>query len=123
VLIEAMACGVPVIGSSSGEIPNVIGNAGLVFKEGDAEDLRAKLIMLSENPHLREVLRQSGIQRVKERFTDARIAANMIAMYEIALNMDRKTPNTLGVDIVTQKIKLKNMHHINTTSKFFHGRR
>jgi glycosyltransferase involved in cell wall biosynthesis len=33
VLIEAMACGVPVIGSESGEIPNVIGNAGLVFPE------------------------------------------------------------------------------------------
>ena len=37
VLIEAMACGVPVIGSSSGEIPNVIGEAGIVFPEGDVE--------------------------------------------------------------------------------------
>ena len=35
VLIEAMACGVPVIGSNSGEIPHVIGDAGLVFPEGD----------------------------------------------------------------------------------------
>ena len=36
VLIEAHACGVPTIGSSSGAIPDVIENAGLVFPEGDA---------------------------------------------------------------------------------------
>jgi hypothetical protein len=47
----------------------------------------------------------------------------MIAMYEIALNMDRKAANTPGVDIVTQKIKLKNTDHINTTSNFFDGRK
>jgi L-malate glycosyltransferase len=35
VLIEAMACQVPVIGSNSGEIPNVISDAGLTFPEGD----------------------------------------------------------------------------------------
>ncbi|HEY9644931.1 MAG TPA: hormogonium polysaccharide biosynthesis glycosyltransferase HpsO, partial [Chroococcidiopsis sp.] len=36
VLIEAMACQVPVIGSDSGEIPNVIADSGLIFPEGDA---------------------------------------------------------------------------------------
>ena len=35
VLIEAMASGVPVIGSDSGAIPDVIGQAGLIFPEGD----------------------------------------------------------------------------------------
>ena len=41
VLIEAMACGVAVVGSSSGEIPWVIGDAGVIFPEGDADALRA----------------------------------------------------------------------------------
>ena len=40
VLTEAMACGVPVIGSRSGEIPWVIGDAGRVFPEGDTDALR-----------------------------------------------------------------------------------
>ncbi len=39
VLIEAMACGVPVVGSSSMEIPRVIGDAGLIFAEGDVPAL------------------------------------------------------------------------------------
>jgi len=43
VLVEAMACKVPVVGSDSGAIPEVIGDAGLVFPEGDAEALAACL--------------------------------------------------------------------------------
>ena len=39
-LIEAMACGVPVVGSRSGEIPAVIGEAGLLVPEGDAAALQ-----------------------------------------------------------------------------------
>src|SRR5712692_711334 len=41
VLPEAMSCETPVIGSSSGEIPHVIGDAGLVFQEGNVQDLVA----------------------------------------------------------------------------------
>ena len=39
VLIEAMACKIPVIGSDCGAIPEVVGPGGLIFREGDAEDL------------------------------------------------------------------------------------
>jgi glycosyltransferase involved in cell wall biosynthesis len=98
VLIEAMACGVPVVGSSSGEIPNVIGGAGLVFQEGDHKDLSLKLESLHHNPQLRSELQKSGLKRVKEKFTDEKIAANMIALYEIALDLARSTPNTLEVN-------------------------
>jgi glycosyltransferase involved in cell wall biosynthesis len=94
VLVEAMACGIPVVGSSSGEIPTVIGKAGLVFKEGDAEDLRDKLAMLHE-PALRKDMHERGMRRVKERYTDLRIAQNMIALCEIGLGMERSVPNTL----------------------------
>jgi glycosyltransferase involved in cell wall biosynthesis len=97
VLIEAMACGVPVIGSSSGEIPNVIADAGLVFREGDATCLKEKLTMLVADAELRNSLIQKGVLRVNERYTDTKIAANMIALYEIALNMERNTVNTLTV--------------------------
>lgn len=63
VLVEAMLCGVPVIGSSSGEIPNVIGEAGLVFKEQDPNDLADKITLLHSNPGLRKELSQKGLKR------------------------------------------------------------
>jgi glycosyltransferase involved in cell wall biosynthesis len=74
ILIEAMACGVPVVGSSSGEIPQVIGTAGLVVPEGDAEALAAALQRLHDDTELRTRLGQLGRQRVLERYTHERIA-------------------------------------------------
>jgi glycosyltransferase involved in cell wall biosynthesis len=75
VLIEAMACGVPVVGSNSGAIPDVIGEAGLVFPEGDVAALRAALTRLRDDAHECERLGAAGRARVLERFTHARIAA------------------------------------------------
>ncbi len=85
VLIEAMACAVPVVGSDSGEIPRVIGDAGLVFPEGDAAALRAHLQRLHDDPAERARLAEAGRARVLERYSMARIAAETVALYrEIA---------------------------------------
>ncbi len=81
VLIEAMACGVPVIGSSAGEIPWVIGEAGLVFPEGRPEALREAIRRLMEDPDLHRSLREKGRQRVLERFTHQRIAEATVEVY------------------------------------------
>ncbi len=64
VLIEAMASAVPVIGSSCGEIPNVIGDAGLIFPEGDSAALQAHLQALLDDPTARDDWGQKGRQRV-----------------------------------------------------------
>jgi glycosyltransferase involved in cell wall biosynthesis len=74
VLIEAMACEVPVVGSSCGEIPNVIADAGLVFPEGDVGALREALRRLMASPGERAALAARGRWRILERYTDARIA-------------------------------------------------
>jgi len=81
VLIEAMACGVPAVGSDCGEIPNVIGQAGLVFPEGDADELRARLEQLMGDPHLRMRLARLGRERVLAHYTQARIAAETYEVY------------------------------------------
>jgi len=80
VLIEAMACGVPVVGSRSGEIPHVIGQAGLTFTEGDVQELRARLSQLMDDPDLRADLAKRGRERVLAHYTQARIAT---ATYEV----------------------------------------
>lgn len=86
ILIEAMACEVPVIGSTSGEIPNVVGDAGLTFKEGDVNDLREKILLLMNNERLRRELAQKGRQRVLEKYTNKKIAEETCKFYEQVLS-------------------------------------
>ncbi|MGI6367596.1 MAG: glycosyltransferase family 4 protein [Anaerolineae bacterium] len=85
VLIEAMACGTPVIGSDSGEIPHVIGEGGLVVPEGDASALSNALRRLQEDAALRRNLVERGRRRVLEHYTQARIADETIAFYRATL--------------------------------------
>ncbi len=80
VLIEAMACRVPVIGSDSGEIPKVIGKAGLVFPEEDTETLAQHLKAIYQDQSLRQQLTQRGFERVR-RFTWETIADNTFRTY------------------------------------------
>jgi glycosyltransferase involved in cell wall biosynthesis len=81
VLIEAMACETPVVGSDSGEIPNVIGDAGLVFHENDERELAGHLRRLMDDPSLRESLARRGRQRVLERFTYEKVARDTVEFY------------------------------------------
>ena len=85
-LIEAMACEVPVVGSDSGEIPHVIGDAGLVTPEGDVEALRAALLKLATQPDLRETLARKGRERVLAHYTQEQVARKIVGVYHEALS-------------------------------------
>lgn len=63
VLIEAMACGVPIVASASGGIPDVVGDAALLFKTGDANELAARLMQLLHDPGLRRQYAERGRAR------------------------------------------------------------
>jgi len=86
VLIEAMACGVPVVGSNCGEIPGVLGEAGLIFPEGDAAALRACLRRLRGDLDLRTDLARRGRKRALAHFTQAQVAKNTVAVYREMMN-------------------------------------
>ncbi len=81
VLIEAMSCEVPVIGSTSGEIPKVIGKTGMIFKEGDAADLIEKIKKLQEDKRLRKKLAKKGRKRIEKYFTQKKIAEETVKIY------------------------------------------
>ena len=81
VLIEGMACEVPVIGSDSGEIPHVIGDAGFVFKEGDASELAEKIRKIADEPTLYKTFQKRGLERVQE-FTWETIAQRTYDVYQ-----------------------------------------
>jgi len=85
VLIEAMACEVPVVGSTCGEIPNVIGDAGIAFPESDVGALRQALEQLMTSPDKRADLAARGRRRVLAHYTDTRIAQATHGIYRQVL--------------------------------------
>ena len=81
VLPEAMACETPVIGSRSGEIPHVIDDAGLVFEEGNVQELVTCVEKLLHDPALYDSLARKGRQRVLEHYTQEQIAKQTYQVY------------------------------------------
>ncbi len=92
VLVEAMACGVAVVGSDSGEIPEVIGEGGRIFREGQPEALAALIAELRVDAPRRRSLGRAGRERVLARYTQARIAAQTVALYERMLQPASRRP-------------------------------
>lgn len=86
VLVEAMACAVPIVGSRSGAIADVIGDGGLVFDEGDALGLAACLSRLAMSVRLRRELGARGHARVLERYSQERIAERTADFYRQILS-------------------------------------
>jgi len=82
VLIEAMACGVPVVGSNSGAIPEVIGDAGIVVPEGNVEALTEALQRLLSAPELRADLSARGRARVSGHYTNVAVAHRLAAFWQ-----------------------------------------
>lgn len=85
VLVEAMASGAPVIGSDSGAIPSVIGDAGLIVPEGDIDRLAQALQRLMNQPRLRETLARRGRKRFLAHFTHEQIAKATVEVYRTML--------------------------------------
>ena len=81
VLIEGMACKVPVIGSDSGEIPHVIDDAGLIFPENDINALAERIHHIAHDACLQNNLVARGLDRVRD-FTWETIAERTYQVYQ-----------------------------------------
>ena len=82
VLIEAMACQVPVIGSDSGEIPHVIGDAGLVFPEGNADELSDRIRTLMDSSETHTDFSKRGYDLAMEKYTNRALAQQVLDFYQ-----------------------------------------
>lgn len=82
VLIEAMAMGIPVIGSSSGEIPNVIGRPDLVFPENDVDMLTAILEKMIREPKWWQEAGKHCLDRTHQYYSHERIAERLIKLWK-----------------------------------------
>ena len=85
VIIEAHACGTPVVGSDSGAIPGVVGAGGVVVPEGDAGALAGAVMSIRDGLHSRTTLGELGHAAVQEQFTWERVAERMHDIYRRVL--------------------------------------
>ncbi len=80
--VEAMASGVPVIGSRSGAIPDVLGEAGLIVPENDVPALAGALRQLRDDFGLYQSLQTKGRARVLAHFTHEQVAQATVQVYQ-----------------------------------------
>lgn len=83
-IIEAMACGTPVITSNTSAMPEVAGNAALLANPYDVEDMAEKIHSLATNEHLLQSLIEKGYKR-SEDFSWERTANKVLEIYNNVL--------------------------------------
>jgi glycosyltransferase involved in cell wall biosynthesis len=80
--IEAMACGVPVIASESGEIPHVVGDAGFLVRESDRGAWAQAIERVLRDAAVRCDLARRGRARVEQRFSWPVVARQHLEFFE-----------------------------------------
>jgi glycosyltransferase involved in cell wall biosynthesis len=87
---EAMACGVPVISTTGGALPEVVGDAGLLVPPADPAALAAAIRRILDHPDEGRVLGQRGLARVGLNFTWRRAAELTVSAYREAIDAHRR---------------------------------
>ncbi|MCL4752362.1 MAG: glycosyltransferase family 4 protein [Myxococcales bacterium] len=85
VLPEAMACGVPVIATRSGNLPEIVGDAGIIIPRDSLPDLVAALRLLLDEPARRRELGRQGMERVRAHWTVDVQASRLDGLFRQAL--------------------------------------
>jgi glycosyltransferase involved in cell wall biosynthesis len=83
---EAMACGVPLISTSGGALPEVVGDAGIIVPPADAGALAREITFLFNHPDQRKKMAQAGIERVDAIFNWSKAAGDMVDVYREAID-------------------------------------
>ncbi len=82
---EAMACAVPVISTTGGALPEVVGNAGLLVPPADHQALANAILTILQQPQLAQKYGREGYQRVHRHFTWMKAAQKTVAVYREAI--------------------------------------
>ena len=84
-----MACGLPVVSTDGGALPEVVGEAASLVPVGNPSALADAIEELLNNPALRESLARAGAKRIRTHFTWQRAAQQMGDLYQQIINGDR----------------------------------
>jgi glycosyltransferase involved in cell wall biosynthesis len=80
-MLEAMACGTPVISSNVSAMPEVVGDAGILVDPHDSQSIADAVVRLRNNPIYYQELKAKGMLRVQS-FTWEKVAEQMTRVYE-----------------------------------------
>lgn len=80
-LLEAMACGTPVVVSNTSTMPEVVGNAGIYIDPYNIENIAQGIYSIVSNKSVRQKLISIGFQRVKQ-FTWRKTAESTLKVFE-----------------------------------------
>ncbi|MGH9301603.1 MAG: glycosyltransferase family 4 protein [Acidimicrobiales bacterium] len=97
--VEAMACGVPVVATTGGALPEVVGTGGrtgLLVPPADPSALALAIVRALDDPDLRSRLSEAGRRRVLERFTWRATAAGTVEQYRVLLEEHARAGARLG---------------------------
>jgi glycosyltransferase involved in cell wall biosynthesis len=86
---EAMASGVPIISTSGGALPEVVGDAGILVPPADSAAMAREIIFLFNHPDQRKRMAQEGIRRVDDIFNWSKAAGDMVDVYREAIDSYR----------------------------------
>lgn len=87
VLIEAMSCGKPIIGSATGSIPEVIGDGGIIFVPGNFFEFAEGISLLMNNKKFARELGEKGKKRVNTYFNAKKNAFQLYEVYKKVLGI------------------------------------
>lgn len=87
---EAMACGVPLISTSGGALPEVVGDAGMIVPPADTGALIEAITHLLNSPEERKKYAQAGLARVRSVFNWQKAAQEVVEVYQETINGYRR---------------------------------
>ena len=80
-LIEAMACGLPVVTTDSGAIPEVVGDTGIILKEADVKEMSRTIFYLISNRDKLRNLSQRSLNHAKKFYDSRAVSAGLAKLY------------------------------------------
>jgi glycosyltransferase involved in cell wall biosynthesis len=83
---EAMACGVPVISTTGGALPEVVGDAGILVPPADYQALAGAILNLLDHPEYARKIGDAGYKRMQEQFTWRAAAEKTVRVYREVMN-------------------------------------
>ena len=107
-VVEAMACGIPVLTSNTSSLGEIAGDAAETIDPLDTEAMTTAIVRLATDADLRRDRSERGLQRARAASRGRRPRREMLAVYQRAAGVTAKSPSP-AVDAADQRVPVKSM--------------